>query len=201
LSTCPIPLATCSCCDRLADSDDEVFVPRIPNRSFLAPCVSDDELFILALCFLVPPSLPVPLFSLSLHRWLVAIVNALLGMAGIDLLLLLLLFLLLQHMAKDRVILGAMGHRGHLVQYSWQPKQCGCQSAGRNVWREVFLQNFLRLMCLKPVVAENTYHKNETHWCTVPWIICTWQRPSESSLWFFKYSLIIVMLHTPNGYF
>jgi hypothetical protein len=138
-----------------------------------------------ALCFLVPPSLPVPLFSLSLHRRLVSIVNALLGMAGIDLLLLLLLFLLLQHMVKDRVILGAMGHQGQLVQYTWQPKQCGRQPAGRNVLKEVFLQVVLRLMCLKPVLAENTYHKNETHWCTVPWIIFTWQHPSESSLWFF----------------
>jgi hypothetical protein len=44
------------------------------------------KFFFHALCFLVPPPLPIPLFAVSLPRWLVAVAIALLSMISIDLL-------------------------------------------------------------------------------------------------------------------
>jgi hypothetical protein len=60
----------------LADSDEQVPIPHVPPRSALVPCDSDDEVLFRALCFLVPPRLPIPLFALARLSRLVAVADA-----------------------------------------------------------------------------------------------------------------------------
>jgi hypothetical protein len=51
----------------LAESDDDVPILRIPPRSALVSCDSDDEVLVPLPLLLVPPPLPVPLLALALQ--------------------------------------------------------------------------------------------------------------------------------------
>jgi hypothetical protein len=62
---------------------------KLPCSSFFRD--SDDDVHILALCFLASPLLPVPLFILALPHRLAAVADALLSMVHVDLLLILLI--------------------------------------------------------------------------------------------------------------
>jgi hypothetical protein len=87
----------------LADNDDEVPIPLIPHRSPVVRVIVNMKFFFHALCFFVPPLLPVPWFPLALSRKLVTMADALLGVVHIDLLLLTLLYKILFPHKKRRL--------------------------------------------------------------------------------------------------